>query len=145
MHNIETLAYCEIEDRFEKMNGKDPNSDLFKANLEASCKLMDRTIKMREAETQAKAVELKAKELELQAEANKLKEKELEEARRLKELEIKEAHKSGWRDIGVQIVKIVVPPLIVVGAGIALTNYERTDIVASTAGKEIWKHVFRLI
>lgn len=145
MHNIETLVYCEIEDRLNKMSNADPTSDVYKATSDTALKLIDRAIKMEETEIQAKAVEQKARELELQAEANKLKERELEEANRLKELEIKEAHKSGVRDIFVQGVKIVVPPLIVVAAAFALTNYERTDIVAGTAGKEIWKHVFRLI
>ena len=145
MHNMETLTYCQIEDCFEGMNGKDPNDDVFKGNLDASCKLLDRAIKMKDADTQAKAAEQKDRELELKAEEIKLKKEELEEARRVKELEIKAARKKEVTDTIVQIAKIVVPPLITVAAGIIFINHERTDIVTSTAGKETWKHVFRWI
>lgn len=145
MNNIKTLVFAEVQDRLEQMNGKQPTEDEYKAAADVTLKLIDRVTKMEEVDLQARAAELKKRELELQAEANKLKEKELEEARQLKEQELKEAHKSGVRDTITQVVKIVVPSVICVVAAVGLTVYERTEVVTGTAGREIWKRVFRLI
>lgn len=145
MNNIKTLVFAEVQDRLEQMNGKQPTEDEYKAAADVTLKLIDRVTKMEEVDLQAQAAELKKRELELQAEANKLKEKELEEARQLKEQELKEAHKSGVRDTITQVVKIVVPSVICVVAAVGLTVYERTEVVTGTAGREIWKRVFRLI
>ena len=144
MNNLKTLVYVEAQDRFTEMSDLKVTDEEYKAAADVTIKLVDRAIKMEEVEAQNRATELKERELKLQAEANRLKEKELEEARELKEKELEEAHKSSIRDTVRDIVRTVVPPIVLGCLAVGLTIYERTEVTTSTATREIWKRVFRL-
>lgn len=138
--NIETLVHEEVQDRLEQMHPMEPTEEGYKARADVTLKFIDRAIKMNEQEVQAKLAELKAKELELH-------EKEVEnqtQANKLKEAELEESRKNRVVDSVIQVLKIVVPPTVALIGAIGLTNYERTDSVTSTAGREIWKKVFRM-
>ena len=119
MNSIENLVYAEANDRFAELNGMKANSEEGKATANMTIQLVELAVKLAEVENHTKA--------------NELKEKELEESRK----------KRLW-DFAKEVVKVTVPVAFGLAGAVALTNYERTDTVVSTAPKRLWDLVFRI-
>lgn len=119
MNSIETLVYVELQDRLDEMSGKSPTTEEYKASADVAFKLMDHAEKM-------EALNIQLKEQEL------------------KEQQMKQDKKNRKWDRVVDVTRIVVPPVVALGAACIFSVVERTEIVSGSAPREFLKRALRL-